>query len=695
LGNSSSRFSALGVASALLLFLAADASAGSPFRWRWSNPGPHGANIFDMSYGLGLTVQVGERGQIYTSEDLRLWHPRASGTTNALRATTFFNQRLLVTGERGTVVWADSLEDFQSLSLGTADWLEGVAASSSLAVAVGDNGAAYSSSTGTNWTRENTGFTTWLRGVAAGNNLFVAVGENGRIATRAANGNWSVETSGTTRHLNRIAFIGTQFWAVGDAGTVLVGSSNGKTWTPHTGFATTNALYAVAGTNDYLVIVGDREVRLQNGSGGWTDEVRDNPISPATNWTFYSAAWQGSFHFIAGRSGLMLEGIRTNTPGPTLWTQREVPIRNWLWDVLRLPQFYVAAGDRGTVMTSADGVNWELELVPDAATNSVLLGLGGSTNGLVAVGSGGQILFSRALATNIVSTNIIAGVTNFATNTSSTLAIEWSSVAAPTTNDLQAVAGRDGLWVVSGAAGTVLTSGDGTNWAAQASGVTAFLSGGAAFNNLFILTGDRGTILTSSNGTNWFPQTSGTTNWVYRVRAVNGRLVAVGENGLILTSPDGTNWASLASGTTRLLNAVDYLEGCYFAVGAQGTVLQSGNLTTWTNLGTLTQKSLYGVAGTSNQIVSVGIEGVALRSLLQPALEPIRFTRIGRSSGQNLLLLSGRVDQRVALERSTTLSNWLEGVTFEFVDRSGTLLVLEAAETNSGPREFFRGRMSP
>lgn len=670
-------------------------SMDQPLRWRWSNPAPHGGNVFDMAYGFGLTVQVCERGQLYTSDDLRLWYPRSSGTTNALRAVTFFGSRLLVTGEKGTVLWADSLEGFQTVNLGTADWLEGLAASSSLAVAVGDNGAAYTSTTGTNWTRENTGFSEWLRGVAAGNNLFVAVGERGRIATRAANGNWSVETSGTTAHLNRIAFIGSQFWAVGDAGTVLIGSSNGKTWTPHTGFTTTNSLYAVAGTNDYLVIVGDREVRLQNGSGGWTDELRGNLSSPPPNWTYYSASWQGSLHFIAGRSGMMLEGIKTNAAGSTLWTQREVPIRNWLWDVLRLPQFYVAVGDRGTVMTSADGVNWELELVPEAATNSVLLGIGGTTNGLVAAGSGGRILFSAASPTNVVSTNVIGGVAHLATNLTSTLAIDWTAVSAPTTNDLQAVVFRNGLWVVAGAAGTVLTSVDGTNWVAQSSGSAAFLSGAASLNNLVLLTGDRGTILTSLDGTNWAAQVSGTTNWIYRVRALNGRLVAVGEGGLILTSTNGTNWSSLSSGTSRLLNAVAYLGDSYYAAGAQGTLLQSGNLTTWTNVGTLTQKSLYGVAGASNQIVTVGIEGAVLRSLLTPSLEPVTFSRIGRAAGQNLMLLAGRPDQRVTLERSTTLTNWVEGITYEVIDRTGTLLLLEAPDASGAAREFFRGRLAP
>src|SRR5262245_59934418 len=68
-------------------------------RWRWSNPRPHGANIFDSALGFGLTVHVAERGQIFTSEDLVFCQPRLSGTTSALRAVTFFGSRLVITGE--------------------------------------------------------------------------------------------------------------------------------------------------------------------------------------------------------------------------------------------------------------------------------------------------------------------------------------------------------------------------------------------------------------------------------------------------------------------------------------------------------------------------------------------------------------------------------------------------------------------
>ena len=112
-----------------------------PPLWRWSNPSPHGANIVDQAANSALTVQVGERGQIYLSDDWETWLPRDTFTAAALRGATFFNGRLVITGEAGTVIFADDPWNFHGLTLGTSDWLESVAASSNLLVAVGDNAA--------------------------------------------------------------------------------------------------------------------------------------------------------------------------------------------------------------------------------------------------------------------------------------------------------------------------------------------------------------------------------------------------------------------------------------------------------------------------------------------------------------------------------------------------------------------------
>src|SRR6185369_6230670 len=137
----------------LLFFPSLDSrGVNFPLRWRWSNPRPHGNNIVDMAYSpfLGLGVQVTERGQLYTSDDLSTWLPRESGVTNALRAVTFFGPRIVITGESGLVLYADSVANFRPGTLDgpTGDWLEAVAASPQTVVAVGDNRAVYTSDDG-------------------------------------------------------------------------------------------------------------------------------------------------------------------------------------------------------------------------------------------------------------------------------------------------------------------------------------------------------------------------------------------------------------------------------------------------------------------------------------------------------------------------------------------------------------------
>ena len=665
-----------------------------PLRWRWSNPRPHGADVYSMAYQSGVTVQVGERGQIFTSDDLELWIPRTSNTTNALRGVTFLRDRIVVCGEKGTILWADSLEEFNLISLGTANWLESVAASSDRLLAVGDNGVAYTSPDGTNWTAENTGFTNWLRGVAHGGSSFVAVGESGLIAARANNGNWSIESSGTTENLNRVSFINNQFYAVGNNGIVLSANSSAKTWSPVGGLTSTNHFYSVAGTNNSLLVIGRNEVQLQLDGGAWTNQVGAVTQFPAPAWTYFSALWQGSLYFVAGRSGLMLEGFSTNS-SPMLWISRTEPVRLWLWDLLRVSDFYVAVGDRALIMTSENGVRWQTELVPDSVTNTVFLGIGGDTNGLLAVGSQGTLLFSPNVVTNVIATNLLNGTNLITTNASSTLGISWFAGNRPITNDLIGAVRGNGLWVASGGGGSVLTSPDGTNWTQQSTPVTTFLSGAATGGGLFVVTGDAGVILTSADGTNWSSQISGTTNWIFRVDHFNGQFVAVGENGTVVTSLDGTNWTVRTSGTTEWLNSVTAASGVYYAVGTGGTMLLSTNLSNWESVPPPTRKSLYGIAATTNQLVVAGVEGALLRTPIQPLLDPVSFVQVSRTEGQNLMLVSGRTDQRFLLERSTNLVTWEDGVTFELLDESGTLLILESADTNSPPLEFVRGRVLP
>ncbi len=687
----------------LLLFLGSNLSAVTyPLRWHWSNPLPHGGNVVDMAYSssLFLGVQVAERGQIYTSDDLSLWLPRESHTTDSLRAVTFFGSRIVITGESGRVLYADDVSDFQFGTLvdgPTDDWLEAAMASASLVVAVGDFGALYTSPDGIIWKRQDSGTSEWLRGVSYGSGAFVAVGREGTIL-RSTNGtNWVAQVSGVTNHLNRVRYAANRFVAVGDAGVALISTNAGVTWYPENTGAANGLENTCAGGADQIV-AGYHEVRLKDDSV-WGDELAKTNGPP--DWTYYSCIGQSGFFLIAGQSGMQSEGYQTNGT-PYFWLTPYDSVRNWLWDVTYASFLYVTVGDFGTVMTSGNGVSWSLEVVPTQATNTTFLGVGGTTNLLLAVGDGGSMIASPNILSNIVVTNATGGAV---TQSVSSLGVLWYPVpGVPTTFDLQGVAAlSNSVYVVSGAYGTILTSVDGTNWTVRTTPTTKFLSGLTEWPGGLVASGDDGAIITSADGARWTLRASGTTNWLYRVRYLNGILVAVGQNGTLLTSTNGSDWTSRNSGTAYWLNDVTFVDDTWFVVGTFGTVLTSTNLNDWENRGTLTKnKSLYGVATDSKQLATVGVEGVILRSQIIPDLTPVQilaYSRLAETNGttfENLFLFGGKTDQQFTLDRAGDVEPriWSVGPPFEIFDPSGVLYYVETVSgTNQPETEFYRATL--
>ena len=79
-------------------------------------------------------------------------------------------------------------------------------------------------------------------------------------------------------------------------------------------------------------------------------------------------------------------------------------------------------------------------------------------------------------------------------------------------------------------------------------------------NSIFVISGGAGTILTSTDGTSWTARTTATSNNLLRVTYGNGLFVTVGKEGTILTSSDGISWTSRTSGTSNRLYGVTYSE---------------------------------------------------------------------------------------------------------------------------------------
>lgn len=678
---------------AAALALAASGAIGQDFptnRWRWSNPSPHGNNAYDLLLLGGEVVNAGDKGRLHYSSDLDTWTMAETGTRKSLRSMANYGGRLYITGESGLILSTSDLETFQSHSVATESWLEGVASSALAMVAVGDGGAIYSTSNGSNWTRRGN-YSNWLRGVASGLPGFVAVGEGGFLATSLDGANWTRATLPTQADLNRVAFIGDRFWVVGNGGVVLTNNPLRANWAV-VATGVTNDLFAVAGGGGEILLAGDG-VLLKSGNTGatWQNQTDAALAAPAPKWSYYSALWDGRLFLAGGKSGVLVEGIKTNATTQTLWYPGEQPTRSWLWSAHRAPEFYAAVGADGTIVTSADGAAWALESTPAASRTNILLGVSGNTNTLVAVGEGGMVLRSANQFTNVVSTNATGGLE---TNSVSLWGVVWAEAGlVPVATDLQGVAASEETFVAVGAGGTILTSPNGDAWTRQTSPTTRYLSSVAKTPSGWVAAGDLGTLLRSPDGVAWSTFASGVTNWIYSVRHLDPLHVAVGEAGLILTSMDGVSWIRRASTTTRWLNDVAKVGEWHIAAGTGGLVLRSRDAITWEDAGPITSRSLYGMATDGSQLVAVGVDGAIVRNQIVPATTPVAILSLSLTNGVGTFLLLGAIDQRYALQRNAGWTGWTSSPAAEFGASSGLQLHTLGGLTNG--TEVFRTLLVP
>ena len=695
----SPRFAPLWLALGLLACVAPGLAKAEEGPWRWSNPRPHGNSIRAIANGDDFAIEVGDNGSIHTSQNRVQWFPRTSGVEQTLRAVEFFAEQAVVAGDSGTLLYSESEAQFTpgELDTPTDEAFRALAASDEMIMAGGSNGTLYTSTDGRKWRERTFRYGNHIHALAWTGKYFVAVGEGGLVATSTNGNSWTKRQSRTNRDLNALAYVNKRLWAVGDDGVVLLSYNDGVSWLAARS-GTDKNLNAVTGTPSEVIIAGENVVRkgVLDFFMYWVDllEADDgiNP-SPPPDWTYYSAIEVDGKYLLGGRTGMLVDSVRDEDDDAYLyWFSADDSVRNWLWDINRVDDLMVTVGDHATVLTSRDGVAWNLEVVPEAATQSILLGVGGTTNLLVAVGNHGRLLTSHNSWTNVVTKNDLGQAE---TNKVNTLGVVWEAVEPkPTENDLQGVAALGGTWVVTGGKGTVLTTRDGKQWAAHQAPVTGILTSVEAFGEQFVATGEDGVILTSPDGVDWARRDSGTSHWIYRARAFDDQLVAVGQAGTILTSGDGETWARRDSGTSEWLNDVTQVGGTWYVVGANGTVLTSHDLESWEAKGTVTGLSLYGALANNGQFLSVGLEGIILRKQIVPRTNPIliRWERSVAADGEvtNQFGFRGFPGQRFSLDRSPDLKTWEAGPELELLDGSG---VLEYSNTTRAEREFYRAKL--
>lgn len=290
-------------------------------------------------------------------------------------------------------------------------------------------------------------------------------------------------------------------------------------------------------------------------------------------------AFSGFRYVAVGDAGTILAGdFNYGQPSPNLG------VTSWMTGVVIGANFtenlrsvifngsFVALGENGSVLTSADGVSWGAN-VPITVAGAPVTGMNGiafSGAGYVAVGNGGQLF------------------------TSNNLAAAWVPGNSNTTEDLTSVVLLNGGLFATGTNGTLLVSPDGTTWNPQTTGLppgttlraVTFMQNAPSTAVRFVAVGDAGAVVTSTDviagqGT-WTPIVlPGAQN--LRSVTVGGatglRFMAVGLGGSAVFGDSVINnvpvnsiqWSTPAQQSpTGDLSSVLFFLGQYLAVGSAG-----------------------------------------------------------------------------------------------------------------------------
>ncbi len=303
---------------------------------------------------------------------------------------------------------------------------------------------------------------------------------------------WAIRSSGTTNHLGAVAYGNGSFVTVGELGTILT-SPDGMVWSSQN-----------TGTNNFLV-------GLAYGNGTFVAVGEDTEVSS---------------------NAVILASVNG-----TNWTSRTASTAGYLTSVTFANGMFVAVGAGGSIVTSTDGETWTSR---PSGTNSQLNEITYGNGGFLAVGSENTVASSPD---GVSWTSRGTGVTSF---------LDPFGVPRNFVGHLGGVAYGNGRFTAVGLKsfnnqffGLILTSPDGVTWTAQDYPGDTFIpylrrpmpQSVTYGNGIFLVAGGGGLLLSSTNGTAWSRHDAGIPFPVMEhVMYAQSTFVAVGDGGVILQS---------------------------------------------------------------------------------------------------------------------------------------------------------------
>lgn len=613
------------------------------------------ARLYDVTYGAGKFVAVGDFGTIFTSPTGGTWtRATAAPNTHNYRGVAFGSNRFVAVGLGATTAVPRAAGAFSTDGVtwtaatvpAGAGQLSAVSYGAGRFVAVGETGRIYTSPDGTAWSETASPVTTLLRAVAFANGLFVAAGDGGRLVTSPDGLAWtnrslpdSTTYSGITHHGG--------VWYVTSGPLWVQTSADGVTWLRQSTTGGVN-LFTNKSISAAGVLLGTHsEGRLQFSEDGrtWTNVQLD-------------ASTGGVIRGIAEGGGALVAladiGFIYTTTVPALAAPRlPAPAMRLEGASLKL-----SVGRKNIIAAGGAGYT-RLELYANGTKVSEISGASGFfTWTPPAIGS-----YSLAIR-GIDATGASAFSAAYPAQ-AAFAAWSWRN-PGPAGADFWGAARVDGRWWLVGGAGNVVAlEGDGTftpidfpsgqrlTGIASANGRTtivanvatdpntnelvgnpwtspdayawsglniAIAAGAYSLNHVvyaggqWLAVGPIANTSTSGDGVTWTRRDSVVGSTLYASAYGNNLYAAVGVAGVISTSPDGVTWTARTSGVTTDLRNIAFANGTFVAAGLGGVILSSTDGATWTRRTSGTTQNLYGAGAIKGAFVVAGDNGTVLTS---------------------------------------------------------------------------------
>jgi hypothetical protein len=265
--------------------------------------------------------------------------------------------------------------------------------------------------------------------------------------------------------------------------------------------------------------------------------------SSGTTHTLNGIVWTGAQFVAVGEQGVVL----TSADGLS-WSLRSIGMDTSFGGIVWTGTQLVAVGRSGSVRRSVDGITWSAGNLPEYATAYNFHNVTWTGSRILVVANFGVLIFSPDGSSN------------------------WD-IRGTGGGSLYGVVWTGSFFTAVGEGGRILTSPDGSIWTPRAS-ASSTLRGAAWKDNQVVVVGEQGVVRSSLDGVVWTDRSFVASNNLNAAVVANGQLYYLGsQGGLFLAQADKVS--VLISGTTADLRAMASNGTRIVVVGSGGTIITS------------------------------------------------------------------------------------------------------------------------